>query len=126
MATIDLYLCREVKEDDAVTTPFESQPIDNSAMAADAFKTFLTSLHANGQGGRTGFVTRGYAALWALDRASFGGKTQKQVAKEIGVSPFYFNRALNEWARGFGFVSNAMRPRQATLDAIATRRRSLK
>lgn len=126
MATIDLYLCREIQEDDMITEPFQNNQPDNSAMAADAFKVFLSSLHANGQGGKDGFVMRGYAALWALDKAAFQGKTQKQLATELGVSHVNFNRALNKWARGFGFVSNAMRPRQATHAANAARRRAVK
>ncbi len=122
MPTIDLAYCREVREEDAVYEGSEQHEPSPIELASDAFREFLHSLHRSGSGGASGFVVRGYAALWALDIAVFEGKTQREVAMDLGVAPETFNRALAQWTSQFGLVTNSMRPRAARFKAISDRR----
>ena len=91
--------------------------------ACEAFKVLLGSLHDDNRGGSKGFTVRGYAALWAINPASFGGKTQKQLADELGVAHETFNRELARWSKKIGFIGNSMRPRKSRLEEAAERRR---
>lgn len=122
MPTIDLAYCREVREEDAVCEGSEQHEPSPIELASDAFREFLHSLHRSGSGGASGFAVRGFAAMWVLDHAAFGGRTQRDVAQELGVAPETFNRALAQWTSQFGLVTNSMRPRAARFKAISDRR----
>lgn len=122
MATVFLQHCREVREDDAIITPQDDQPNQLDA-ACEAFKGLLVSLQDGNKGGHKGFIVRGYAALWAIDPQSFGGKNQKQIAQEIGVAPETFNRALAKWSKKLGFIGPAMRPRRSRFEQASKRRK---
>jgi len=125
MATVFLQHCREVREDDAIATDSheEENPL---AKACDAFKGLLASLQDGNRGGVKGFTVRGYAALWAIDPGSFGGKTQKQIASDLGIAPETFNRELARWSKQIGFIGASMRPRKARLEMMAQRRNGKK
>jgi len=120
MATVHLKLhTRPVREDDAVSQwPSDNDP-DAIAKAADAFRVFLSSLMPKPCTPKR-FIVRGYAAMWCLDPAAFGGKTQLELANELGVNPQHFNRLAQRWAGMFGFVGGKMKPRAKTLAAART------
>lgn len=105
---------REIREEDASVDPHHQDDPDVTAKAADAFKVFLQSFVSKTPNPKR-FAVSGYAALWCLDPASFAGRSQRQLARELGVSHEVFNRRAAEWARRFGFIGPKMRPRASTL-----------
>ena len=109
----------QIRETDAIVEPdvYRDAGEDPIAIAADGFARFLEKLH---EGSRTPgqFVVRGYAALWHMRPAAFGGKTQREVAKMAGVTPEHFNTAVRSWAVMLGQIGAGMRPRDNIKRAV--------
>ena len=107
---------RQIREDDATTSAHGETDPDVTARAADAFRVFLSSLMPSDRTPQR-FAVRGFAALWCLDPSAFAGKSQRDIAQELGVNHQAFNRLAAKWSKQFGFIGTKMRPRAKTINA---------
>ena len=91
----------------------DADATDLVGLAAEGFRAMLEKLctHERGPFNAEIIGSRAAAALWHTSPAFFGGASQKEMARRLGISPMRFSQLVGWWANHVGYASASMRPR---------------
>jgi hypothetical protein len=91
----------------------DADETDPVGLATEGFRAMLEKLCAHERGPFNAEIigSRAAAALWHTSPAFFGGASQKEMARRLGITPMRFSQLVGWWANHVGYASASMRPR---------------